>query len=173
MTSTIFQSDRLTCRRWIPEDFEPLFAVYSDANAMRWVGDGQPITRDECQEWFKVTQANYAQRGYGMFALVDRESGVVVGFAGLVHPSGQTEAEIKYALRRTHWGRGLASEFVPLLLAYGALSHGLECIIATVALDNLASQRVLAKAGMVSAGQRTNDDGSTTLVFQWFAPSAA
>jgi RimJ/RimL family protein N-acetyltransferase len=40
-------------------------------------------------------------------------------------------------------------------------------VIATVAPANLASQRVLAKAGMAEVEQRANDDGSTTCVFEW------
>ena len=173
MSSSIFQSERLLCRRWVPEDYEPLFTVYSDPEGMRWVGDGQPISRDECTEWFKVTEINYATRGYGMFALVEREYGSVVGFAGLVHPGGQLEPEVKYALLRTYWNRGLASEVVPQLLAYGASAHSLRRISATVAPGNLASQRVLAKAGMALARRRSSEDGSITLVFEWLAPSEA
>jgi len=167
MSPIIFQTARLICRRWIPEDLEPLFCVYSDPQAVRWVGDGQPITRDQCKEWLRVTEANYATRGYGMFTLVEREQHGVVGFAGLIHPGGQPEAEIKYALLRAYWGAGLASEAVPQLLAYGATSHGLQRIVATVAPANLASQRVLIKAGMALPVQRLNEDGSTTLVFEW------
>jgi ribosomal-protein-alanine N-acetyltransferase len=140
---------------------------------MRWVGDGRPISRSECEEWIKVTEANYAKRGYGMFALVERDSGAIVGFAGLVHPGGQLEPEVKYAFLRAHWGVGLATEAVPRLLAYGASAHGLRRIIATVAPGNLVSQRVLAKAGMVLAHHRSNGDGSTTLVFEWRASGAA
>lgn len=169
--TVVFRSERLLCRRWIPEDFGPLLAVYSDAEAMRWIGDGKPITRSECEEWFRVTDANYAKRGYGMFALVELASGSVIGFAGLVHPGGQPEPEIKYALLRSHWGRGLASELVPHLLAYGAEAHGLQRIIATVAPGNLVSQRVLAKSGMVLHSRRVDDDGDTTLVFEWTAKS--
>jgi len=165
----VFQSARLLCRRWIAEDFEPLLAVYSDAEAMRWVGGGKPVSRDECEEWFKVTRTNYDKRGYGMFSLVERDSGTVVGFAGLVHPAGQPQPEVKYALLRSHWGAGLASEAVPQLLAYGASAHGLRRIIATVAAGNAASQRVLTKAGMTLSHRRANDDGSTTLVFEWDA----
>ena len=173
MSSIIFQSERLLCRRWIPEDFEPLLAVYSDPEAMRWVGEGEPISRSQCEKWFEVTEANYAKRGYGMFALVARDSGCVVGFAGLVHPGEQVEPEIKYALLRSHWGSGLASELVPQLLDYGARVHALHRIIATVALENLASQRVLTKAGMVLAERRCNEDSSTTLVYHWHSTSAA
>ena len=169
MTEALFSTERLLCRRWQVQDIEPLFAVYSDPEAMRWVGDGQPISWENCEKWLQVTQTNYATRGYGMFALVEKLSNSVVGFCGLVHPGGQIEPEIKYAFARSEWGRGFASEVIPALLAYGASQHGLQTIIATVAVENLASQRVLVKSGMVLREQRRNEDESTTNVYLWRA----
>jgi [ribosomal protein S5]-alanine N-acetyltransferase len=75
--------------------------------AMRCVGDGRPITRKECEPWLQVTRANHARRGYGMFALELRVTGLLAGFAGIVHPGDPREAEVKYALHRAHWGRGV------------------------------------------------------------------
>ena len=169
MTETLFETQRLLCRRWRAEDIEPLFTVYSDPQAMRWVGDGQPLSRAHCETWLAVTEANYATRGYGMFAVVEKDSNAVIGFCGLVHPGGQNEPEIKYAFFRSSWGRGLASEVVPALLAYGAEQHGLRVIMATVAAENLASQRVLLKAGMVAREQWPGEDGSSTHVYEWHA----
>lgn len=169
----LFETTRLRCRRWISADRERLFAVYADAEAMRWVGDGKPITPAECDAWLAVTAANYARRGYGMFALEDRATGEVIGFCGLVHPGDQPEPEIKYALLRSHWGRGLASEAVPALLRHGSTAYGLRRIIATVAPANLASQRVLRKAGLAFARTRRNEDGSSTQVFEWRAEVAS
>ncbi|MEO0457594.1 MAG: GNAT family N-acetyltransferase [Cyanobacteria bacterium P01_A01_bin.114] len=163
--SVIFETPRLRCRRWLLSDLGPLFAVYSDVEGARWVDDGEPITHAECEAWLKVTADNYEKRGYGMFALEDRESSQVVGFCGLVHPGGQEDAEIKYALLRSHWGRGLASEVVPALLSYGANHHRIERVIATVASENIASQRVLEKAGLILLDSRREEDGSHTLVY--------
>ncbi len=114
-----------------------------------------------------MTERNYATRGYGMFALEERASNRVIGFGGLVHPGGQSDAEIKYAFLQECWGMGYASEAVPALLAYGNERFGLRLIIATVASENLASQRVLAKAGAKLKELRRNDDGTTTCVFVW------
>ena len=147
-----------------------MLAVYGDAEAMRWVGDGSPLTAEECERWIAVTADNYLRRGYGMFALVERETGGVVGFCGLVHPGGQAEAEIKYAFLRSAWGRGLATEAARALLGYGAAAHGLRQVIATVDPDNHASQQVLAKAGMQRGALRQNEDGSQTQLFHWRAP---
>lgn len=167
MSLHIFHTDRLSCRRWVPEDFDTLVRVYGDADAMRWVGDGVAITPEQCRQWLDVTENNYRTRGYGMFALEDRSTSHVVGFCGLVHPGGQMDAEIKYALERQYWGRGLATEAAKSLLAYGARQHGLPRVIATAAPDNLASHRVLLKAGMSPAGIRDNSNGSQTRHFVW------
>ena len=166
----LFETSRLICRRWQPEDFDALYAVYSDIEAMRWVGDGKPITKAQCEEWFKVTASNYALRSYGMFTVEQRKPTNIVGFCGLVHPGGQKEAEIKYAFARGSWGQGMATEIVSALLTYGCTEYGLKRIIATVAKENHASQRVLEKAGMSLERLQDNQDGSVTCVFAWRPP---
>ena len=163
----LFVTERLSCRRWFLQDLQALAEVYGDADAMRWVGDGIAITPDECRNWLAVTENNYQTRGYGMFALEDRVTRVVVGFCGLVHPGGQIEAEIKYALKRKFWGRGLATEAARALLAYGANTHGVDYVIATTAPENAASHRVLLKAGMAKGQLRRDEDGSYTQLFEW------
>ena len=142
-----------------------MFAVYGDAESMRWVGDGQPLTFERCELWVRVTEKNYAARGYGMFALVLRESGEVVGFAGLVHPGGQDDAELKYALSRASFGRGFATEAAIALLGWGRGVVPTRRILATAFPENVPSHRVLAKAGFHPGEPRVNDDGTTTLVF--------
>lgn len=171
---SLFETPRLFARRVIAADAGMMHAVYGDAVNMRWVGDGQPLDRSQCVYWIEVTHRNYATRGYGMLTFVARDSGDIVGFGGLVHPGGQPEAEIKYALRPEYHGRGLATEAAAGLLEYGAAAHGIRFVIATVAPENLASQRVLLKAGMQQGELRRNDDGSFTQYFFWHAgPQAA
>lgn len=168
----LFETARLVVRRIEPWDVDALFAVYGDADAMRWVGDGEPITRAACTQWVEVTHQNYARRGYGMFAATARTTPAVIGFGGLVHPGGQPEAELKYALLRSVWGMGYATELARGLLAYAGSMLHLPRVIATVAPANAASLRVLDKAGMRRTDLRRNDDGSFTQVLAW-DPAAA
>ena len=140
---------------------------------MRWVGEGRAITHEECVRWLEVTRANYETRGYGMFAVEEKSSSEVIGFCGIVHPGGQPEPEAKYAFLRSHWGRGFATEAVSGLLAYGARTHDLAFLIATVAPDNVASHRVLLKAGMNKTELRAHEDGTRTQVFHWRAARGA
>lgn len=163
----VFETARLLVRRITPADVDALLLVYGDADAMRFVGDGAPLTRTACAQWVEVTHQNYARRGYGMFAAVAQVQSEVIGFGGLVHPGGQPDAELKYALRRDAWGAGYATELARGLLAYGGSMLRLPRVIATVAPANTASMRVLDKAGMQRGDQRRNDDGSFTQMFTW------
>ena len=168
-----FETLRLRCRRLRESDLDALHAVYSDPEVVRWVDDGQPISWEESRHWLAVTQANYAVRGYGMFAIVARASGLIIGFCGLVHPDGQVLPEAKYALAKRCWRRGLMSECLPALLDYGARVHGLPVIVATVFSDNLPSQRVALKSGMRLQHRARRPDGRGWHTFEWRATAGA
>jgi len=165
----VFVTERLRARRWSDSDLSALLAIYGDADAMRWVGDGSPLSEDEGRRWLIVTRNNYEKRGYGMLALESVETGEVVGFIGIVHPGGQPEPEVKYAFAREHWGKGLATEAVRGVVEYGSSVHGLRRMIATTAPANVASHRVLLKSGFEKGALRDNGDGTFTQLFEWVA----
>lgn len=174
MSPALFHTARLVARHIGPADAAAMHAVYGDAEVVRWAGDGRPLTLAQCAEWVAVTQRNVATRGYGMLALTLRaplpgEEESIAGFAGLVHPGGQPQAELKYALARRHWGLGYATEAALGLMAYARGMLGLREAIATAAPENPASHHVLRKAGFADAGLRRNEDGSLTQCFSWRA----
>jgi len=163
--AAVFRTDRLVVRRWRAADEPLVLALYGDRRVVRWVDDGQALSASEAAQWMEVTCNNYRKRGYGMFAVEDRHRAPPIGFGGLVHPGDQVDAEVKYALSPDVWGRGLATEFVQGLLGYGHRVHHLSRVIASVAAENVASQRVLLKSGFRPTGPRTETDGSRTEMF--------
>jgi RimJ/RimL family protein N-acetyltransferase len=176
VSAWLFETERLAVRAMQPLDEANLWAVYGDPDAMRYVHDGQPIPREDCARWVEVTARNVEQRGYGMSAIELRElhggdANPVIGFCGLVHPGGQPEVELKYALLKEHWGRGLATEAARGLLAWGVARFGMDAVIATTAPGNLGSHRVLAKCGFERAELRVEEDGEEVQVFRWRRPS--
>ena len=168
-----FTTERLLVRRWRDSDLKALRSVYGDADAMRWVGDGKPLTTEQCVKWFEVTRTNYERRGYGMFAVEQKATAEVIGFCGIVHPGGQAEPEVKYAYLRRYWGLGIATEALEGLLNYGHKVHDLRSIVATAAPANTISHRVLVKAGMERGVLRDNEDGSHTQLFHWRPATSA
>lgn len=160
----LFETSRLICRKWTKRDLEAIQAVYSDADAMRFVGDGKPLTSQQCRQWLNITLNNYQTRGYGMYALDLKEQNLTVGFAGFVHPDNQNLPELKYAFKREYWGLGLATEVARVLVEYGQTNLGIDKIIATVDVDHQVSQRILVTVGFRQVAERF-DASARVLVF--------
>jgi len=166
MMPALFETPRLVVRALIPSDVDALLRIYGDPTVVRWVGDGQALTSAEAEAWIDVTQRNYAQRGYGMSAVLRAAGREPIGYCGIVHPQDQVEPEIKYAYAREHWGQGYATEAVRGMLAYGRSTFALGAVIATVASENEASLHVLDKLGFERRASRPNADGSETVVLR-------
>ena len=143
-----------------------MVAIYGDREAMRYVGDSEPLNAEGCAYWVEVTDRNFSMRGYGMIALADRESGEVIGCAGIVHPGQQEEAEVKYAFRSDCWGKGYATEAVSGLIKFARECWDVGRIIATTHPGNNASERVLAKVGFTHRRDRVNEDQTITRVWE-------
>ncbi|WP_444886177.1 GNAT family N-acetyltransferase [Microbulbifer sp. JMSA008] len=159
MRESLFTTNRLIFRKWRDSDLSMIQKVYGDSEAMRWVGDGNTLSYEESKAWLKVTHNNYMSRGYGMFAVELKNTLEVIGFCGIVHPNDQVDPEIKYAFSRDYWGQGMATEAVVGLIDYATIAFGIGKFIATIAPENIASERVLLKAGMLQGGICNDDEG--------------
>lgn len=87
-------------------------------------------------------------RGYGHWAVVDREESQVVGWCGLEYLPELNETELAYLLSKQIWGRGYATEAAKATVRFGFGSAGLENIIGLVHPENQGSVRVLEKCGL-------------------------
>jgi RimJ/RimL family protein N-acetyltransferase len=144
---------RLALRAFVPEDAAEVHAeVLSDPEVMRLVGG--PVALDEVRVLLERAIVSLEQHGLGMLAVVERETGLIAGEAGLVPFDDRgPEVELAYTLARRAWGRGYATEAGRALLAeaFGAL--GLDRVVAVTRPENAASQRVLARLGFAATGR--------------------
>jgi RimJ/RimL family protein N-acetyltransferase len=93
--------------------------------------------------------------GYGVWLVVERETRTVVGSAGFRGlPKGEGEVEIGYGVHADSRHRGYATEAVRALIGWALAQSGVTRITAHCDPSNVASLRVVAKAGMREAGER-------------------
>ncbi len=165
----IFETERLLVRHLQVDDIENLYAVTGDAELMRYMGDGQPLSRELTAKWIDVSINNYTTKGYGCSAVIDKQDGAFIGFCGLVRSElaePPDDAELIYALRKPYWGQGLATEVGRAMLAYGKQSCGLKRIIATIDPANTASIQVAYKIGFRHTMTVADADGLPTQVYE-------
>ena len=123
------------------------------AAAFKWTGDNEvvaPLFWDAHpdEESTRIFLRDVATRHPWFMAICDH--GVPVGAITLDRGSGRaaSRAELGYVLRRSAWGRGIATQAVKLTLARGFNDLSVVRIEAFVDPENSASIRVLEKAGM-------------------------
>ncbi len=162
----LFETPRLIVRQLQPGNEDDMYAIYGNPAVVRWVDDGEPLSHELCAKWVEVSMNNYATKGFGASAVIERATGLFIGCCGIVYAPDRTEPEIIYAFRQTHWGQGFASEVVPAMLQYGFRQCGLHEIYATIVPDNHASARVLVKAGMSWLRDEMEPDGSITAFYR-------
>jgi RimJ/RimL family protein N-acetyltransferase len=116
---------------------DPLVTRY-----LRWRPHG---TTEQTRQFLAEQEAAWAA-GVGHRAWVIERDGAVVGMIG-VSPHGHA-AEVGYVLGRAWWGQGLMSEAARAVVDATLALPGMFRLYATCHVDNLASARVLEKAGM-------------------------
>jgi ribosomal-protein-alanine N-acetyltransferase len=148
-------TERFELRLLVPEDAEPLHRLYGDPEAMRYVGaDGRARTPEQTAAGVGRLIGHQQQHGFSLWAVTERETGEVVGVAGLVLEDFEgPEVEVVYELQRDAWGRGIATEAARACLdvAFGQL--GLRRVIALAYPENAPSVRVMQKIGMAPDGE--------------------
>lgn len=167
--TVIFETARLQVRHLEPSDSDALHRITGDVELMRHMGDGQPLSRELNDKWITVSLNNYATKGYGCSAVIDKRDGAFIGFCGLVRSEfaePPDDAELIYALRKPYWGQGLATEVAAAMLSYGKHVCDLKRIIATIDPQNAASIQVARKIGFHHTKTVADSDGLPTHIYE-------
>src|SRR5262249_27534105 len=118
-----------------------------DADVMQHVGSGLPLTRAEAWRSMALMLGHWQLRGYGLWAVEDRASGVMIGRIGCWNPEGWPGLEGGWMLRRQYWGRGFATEGARAALCYAFTHLGSRHVISLIRAANAASIRVAERLG--------------------------
>lgn len=167
MANTVLRTPRLRLQELEAADAPLILRVLNTDGFLRHVGDRG--VHDLAQAVAYVAagpRASYARHGYGLWKVVLKESGEGVGICGLVRRDTLPAPDLGYAFLPGFEGRGLASEAGAAVLAHAVGTLGLERILAIVTADNVASVRVLEKAGMLAEGDIVMD-GETLRLFTY------
>jgi RimJ/RimL family protein N-acetyltransferase len=142
------ETDRLRLRKLSRYDLDYLFAILGDAETMRFYP--APKTRDETAAWIEWNLRNYRDHGFGLWALVLKETGEFVGDCGLTvqDVDGESLVEVGYHVKKTHWRQGLATEAAMACRDHAFDVVGVDRLIALVRIGNEPSAGVARNLGM-------------------------
>ncbi|MFT3897958.1 MAG: GNAT family N-acetyltransferase [Thermomonas sp.] len=142
-----------TCLRGpTPDDIDDLFALFSDPEVMRYWSRAPMRDRGEAEGLIGEMLEAFERRELINWVITGSDDRAV-GTCTLFHfDPRHRRAEVGYALRSDHWGRGLASEAVTLAIDWALRALDLHRVEADIDPRNDASRRVLERLGFRSEG---------------------
>jgi len=145
----MIETERLVLREMTSGDVDDLLVVFGDPKVMASFGE-PPFTCKQMTMWVERNLEHQRRHGYGLFAVILKAEGRLVGDCGLeqMQLDGEDVLELGYDFASAYWNRGLATEAACAVrdYAFGTLAaHRLASLIRT---HNVASRRVSEKVGM-------------------------
>ncbi len=168
MTDLITQTERLTLRVPTMDDIDVLASYWSDPETMKYIGKGGTgWTREQVVERIERGIRFCAEHGMTFWTVVENDTGTIIGQGGLVPIEfNGPEIELGYRLGKAHWGKGYASEIARASAAYGFETLGHERLVAVSYPENIASRRVLTKAGFEELGSTDKYYETTCVIYE-------
>ncbi|KAA2284446.1 GNAT family N-acetyltransferase [Arenimonas fontis] len=150
MQGPVIETARLLLRPTALEDFESWAALQADEEATRYIGGSQP--RAAAWRSFLTMAGAWSLQGFGMFSVIERESGRWIGRVGPWYPAEWPGTEIGWSLSRESWGRGYATEAAAATMDFAVDVLGWTDIIHSIDPRNAGSQAVARRLGSVLRG---------------------
>lgn len=144
----ILETERLSLREMEQTDYATLCRILQDEDTM-YAYEGA-FCDDEVHEWLDRQIARYQKWGFGLWAVVLKETGEMIGQCGLtMQPWKDKEVlEIGYLFERSHWHRGYATEAAKACKTYAFETLNAAEVCSIIRDTNLASQKVAVRNGM-------------------------
>jgi RimJ/RimL family protein N-acetyltransferase len=167
-TAPTLETERMRLRAHRLQDLDACVAMWADPIVTRHIG-GKPFTREET--WSKLMRyaGHWALMGFGYWAAEDKATGAFLGEGGFaefrrdVRPPIEGMPEIGWALVPSAHGKGLATEAVRAMCAWGDQNFGSTPTVCMIDPENIASAWVAKKCGYQEFLRATYKDHPTML----------
>ena len=148
---TTVETSRLVLRPFAGFDLDALTEVFAAREVWAYPYR-RGLTPEETGAFLEHRARGWSERGFDLWAAVERASDALMGFIGLSVPEHLPEilpaVEVGWRLHPRFWGRGYATEGGDAALRFGFEVLGLDRIVSAYEPENVASGAVMARLGM-------------------------
>lgn len=129
-------------------DSDILTEIWSDPKVTQFLPSrGAAIPPDKVKKSLQSFVEHWEERGYGIWAIINKDSDKMIGYCGLRYLDKLEEVELLYGLAKAYWGRQIITKAASASISFGFEVAKPETIIAMVLPENHASKRVIEKLG--------------------------
>jgi ribosomal-protein-alanine N-acetyltransferase len=148
----MIETERLIMRKYTLDDLPTLIEQRTVEEVARYIGGLKLQTPEFIEERLKIYLNHYETHGFGMCAMIWKETGENIGWSGLQPLENSGEIEVGYGMIKKFWQRGIGYECARAWLEYGFKTANLERIVAVANEENKGSWRIMEKCGMKYEG---------------------
>ena len=161
------RSERILFRKIALSDFDSWLKFHANPETSLHWNTTRKSPKVECEQWYETQFRRYENDMGGMNALVEEESGKLIGHCGLLVQTVDevTELEIGYSLLSEFWNRGFATEAAKKCMNVAFERKYAESLISIISITNTPSEKVAIKNGMKKTKQ-TNYKGNAVNIFR-------
>ena len=143
------ETERLTLRRLVPNDFDAVRRIHSAPEVMAVYGG--VFTEQGTRDFIQRNLDRYEKDGVSFYAITLKDTGELIGCGGIIMQETDqgSEPEIGYQVRRDQQRHGYATEMARGCMKYAFEVLKADHIISLIRPDNLPSRRVAEKNGLV------------------------
>lgn len=144
----ILETQRLVLREMTQGDFSALCKILQDREVM-YAYEGA-FSSDEVQVWLDRQLERYKQNGFGLWAVILKETGIMIGQCGLTMQDYNSSKimEVGYLFQKEYWHRGYASEAAIACKEYAFNKLNATEVYSIIRDTNIPSQNVAIRNGM-------------------------
>jgi len=147
------ETERLVLRHLEMSDDEAVYAYASDPAVTRYSIFETHKSIEDARTFLKTVQEGRENKSGACWGLVERSTGTLFGSLGLHHyEEAHKRVEAGYALGSKYWNKGYATEALSAVIDLVFRATDINRIEANCYFPNIASARVMEKAGMFYEG---------------------
>ncbi len=144
----ILQTPRCLLRETVEDDVEAFYEMYRDPEITRYTEGLYPEREQERQYIRDYREKVYGFYHFGVWTVVSRETGEIIGRAGLSMREGFEDPELGFVIALPWQGKGIAYEICSAILDYARDELGFYQVQALVEPENGASLGLCGRLGM-------------------------
>lgn len=158
MSDITLDTPRLQLRMMELSDLDDLLTIFGDPLVMASFNTS-PFNRQQMEHWVRRNITHQETHGYGLFSVILKSNGILIGDCGLEHMQvgGEPAAELGYDFRSDYWNQGFATEAALSVRDFAFDELSLPSLISLIRVGNDASRRVSEKIGMQLSDEITKN----------------
>lgn len=158
------ETERLILRNFEAYDADRMFLLDSNPDVMKYIGMPPLNDKKDSEKIIQMIQQQYIDNGVGRLAVIEKESGLLIGWSGLkllTDPINgyQNIYDLGYRFLPEFWGKGYALESAKASLDFGFNDLKTDVIYAHAHSENNGSNHILKKLGFEKTGEFVEPDG--------------